>query len=129
MKKRVHKNQIVITTLAVLIAVAGYVTYDKKGADIKDAETVASVSSLAFQGGGDSIAGRKPFKIMGDYLRQQPRDIVYNLCQYGMGDVWKWGDAVGGQCWRTTNDITDTWESVKGIALSQDRAAAWSETR
>lgn len=22
--------------------------------------------------------------------------------------------AVGGQCWRTTNDITDTWESVKG---------------
>ena len=41
MKKRVHKNQIVITTLAVLIAVAGYVTYDKKGADIKDAETVA----------------------------------------------------------------------------------------
>ena len=27
MKKRVHKNQIVITTLAVLIAVAGYVTY------------------------------------------------------------------------------------------------------
>ena len=62
-----------------------------------------SVSSLAFQGGGDSIAGRKPFKIMGDYLRQQPRDIVYNLCQYGMGDVWKWGDDVGGQCWRTTN--------------------------
>ena len=86
-----------------------------------------SVSSLAFQGGGDSIAGRKPFKIMGDYLRQQPRDIVYNLCQYGMGDVWKWGDAVGGQCWRTTNDITDTWESVKGIALSQDRAAAWAK--
>ena len=86
-----------------------------------------SVSSLAFQGGGDSIAGRKPFKIMGDYLRQQPRDIVYNLCQYGMGDVWKWGDDVGGQCWRTTNDITDTWESVKGIALSQDRAAAWAK--
>lgn len=44
-----------------------------------------------------------------------------------MGDVWKWGDAVGGQCWRTTNDITDTWESVKGIALSQDRAAAWAK--
>ena len=30
MKKIVHKNQIVITTLAVLIAIAGYVTYDKK---------------------------------------------------------------------------------------------------
>ena len=46
MKKRVHKNQIVITTLAVLIAVAGYVTYDKKGADIKDAETVANICLL-----------------------------------------------------------------------------------
>ena len=30
MKKRIHKNQIVITTLAVLIAIAGYVTYDRK---------------------------------------------------------------------------------------------------
>ena len=42
-----HKNQIVITTLAVLIAVAGYVTYDKKGADIKDAETVANMNQGA----------------------------------------------------------------------------------
>lgn len=47
MKKRVHKNQIVITTLAVLIAVAGYVTYDKKGTDIKDAETVANMNQGA----------------------------------------------------------------------------------
>ena len=47
MKKRVHKNQIVITTLAVLIAVAGYVTYDKKCADIKDAETVANMNQGA----------------------------------------------------------------------------------
>ena len=47
MKKRVHKNQIVITTRAVLIAVAGYVTYDKKGADIKDAETVANMNQGA----------------------------------------------------------------------------------
>lgn len=86
-----------------------------------------SVPSLAFQGGGDSIAGRKPFQIMGDYLLKQPRDIVYNLCQYGMGDVWKWGNSVGAQTWRTTNDITDTWESVKNIALSQDRAAAWAK--
>ena len=47
MKKRVHKNQIVITTLAVLIAVAGYVTYDKKGADIKDDETAAHMNQGA----------------------------------------------------------------------------------
>ena len=28
---------------------------------------------------------------MGQLLKQQPRDIVYNLCQYGMGNVWEWG--------------------------------------
>ena len=42
---------------------------------------------------------------MGDMLKQQTRDIVFNLCQYGMGDVWKWGGEVGGHCWRTTGDL------------------------
>ncbi|MCD9855208.1 NPCBM/NEW2 domain-containing protein [Epilithonimonas sp. JDS] len=86
------------------------------------------VPSLAFQGGGDPEKGVKPFKIMGDLLRQQPRDIVYNLCQYGMGDVWKWGDKVDAQSWRTTNDITDTWASVKSIALAQDKAAPFAKS-
>ena len=36
MKKRIHKNQVVITALAVLIAVAGYVTYDRKNDDSKN---------------------------------------------------------------------------------------------
>lgn len=39
MKKIFHKNQIVITTLAVLIAIAGYVTYDRKN---DDADQVAN---------------------------------------------------------------------------------------
>jgi len=87
----------------------------------------SKVPSLAFQGGGDPEKGVKPFKVMGDLLRQQPRDIVYNLCQYGMGDVWKWGDKVDAQSWRTTNDITDTWASVKSIALAQDKAAPFAK--
>lgn len=85
------------------------------------------VSSLAFQGGDVLATAIKPFKIMGDHLRAQPRDIVYSLCQYGMSDVWKWGNSVGGQGWRTTNDITDTWTSVKNIALAQDQSAAWAK--
>jgi len=83
------------------------------------------ISSLSYQGGGELNTAIKPYKIMGKYLRQQPRDIVYSLCQYGMSDVWKWGDSVSGNCWRTTNDITDTWASVKSIALDQDKSAAW----
>lgn len=85
------------------------------------------VPSLAFNGGGDLDKGVKPFKLMGNLLKQQPRDIVYNLCQYGMGDVWKWGDDADAQSWRTTNDITDTWASVKNIALAQDKAAAFAK--
>ena len=37
-------------------------------------------------------------------LQKLDRDIVFNLCQYGMGDVWKWGGEVG-HCWRTTGDL------------------------
>lgn len=85
------------------------------------------VSSLSYNGGGELVTAIKPFKIMGEYLRQQPRDIVYSLCQYGMSDVWKWGDSVGGNCWRTTNDITDTWASVKSIALDQDKSVAYAK--
>jgi len=85
------------------------------------------VPSLAFQGGGDPEKGVRPFRLMGNLLKQQPRDIVYNLCQYGMGDVWKWGDEVHAQSWRTTNDITDTWASVKNIALAQEKAASYAK--
>jgi len=85
------------------------------------------VSSLNFQGGGDLDKGVKPFKLMGNLLKQQPRDIVCNLCQYGMGDVWKWGDDANAQSWRTTNDITDIWASVKNIALAQDKASAFAK--
>jgi alpha-galactosidase len=48
---------------------------------------------------------QKPYREMGAILARQPRDIVLNLCQYGMGDVWEWGAAVGGQSWRTTGDL------------------------
>lgn len=48
---------------------------------------------------------KKPFAQMGAILKALDRDVVFNLCQYGMNDVWKWGGEVGGQCWRTTGDL------------------------
>jgi alpha-galactosidase len=85
------------------------------------------VSSLSYQGGSVLQTAIAPFKVMGEYLRQQPRDIVFSVCQYGMSDVWKWGGSVGGNSWRTTNDITDTWSSLKSIALDQDKSAAYAK--
>lgn len=48
---------------------------------------------------------KKPYRLMGEILKSLDRDIVFNLCQYGMADVWKWGGEVGGNCWRTTGDL------------------------
>lgn len=59
----------------------------------------------------------RPYLKMEEYLRAQPRDIFYSLCQYGMADVWKWGHAVDANSWRTTGDITDTWESLYDIGF------------
>ncbi len=63
---------------------------------------------------------KKPFQVMGKALENSGRDIVYSLCQYGMGNVWEWGGDVGGNCWRTTYDIRDSWDSVSGIGFGQN---------
>ncbi len=60
-----------------------------------------------------------PYLVMEKALLSTGRDIHYSLCQYGMGKVWEWGANVGGNSWRTTGDITDTWESMAGIGFSQ----------
>jgi len=63
---------------------------------------------------------KKPFKIMDKALDNCGRDIIYSLCQYGMGNVWEWGEEAGGNCWRTTGDINDSWGSMAGIGFSQN---------
>jgi len=62
---------------------------------------------------------KKPYVIMREALNKVNRDIVYSLCQYGMGNVWEWGAEVGGNCWRTTGDITDDWSSMESIGFGQ----------
>src|SRR4030095_5291008 len=42
-------------------------------------------------------------------------------CQYGMHNVWKWAPEVDGNSWRTTGDITDTWESLSSIGFNQSK--------
>jgi alpha-galactosidase len=67
-----------------------------------------------------------PYLLMHLCLDRANRDIVYSLCQYGMGDVWKWGTEVGGNCWRTTGDISDSWGSMSGIGFAQDDKAQYA---
>jgi alpha-galactosidase len=55
---------------------------------------------------------QKPYRLMAGFLRSQNRDLVLNLCQYGMGNVWEWGKDVGGQSWRTAGDLGGSFEGI-----------------
>jgi len=54
------------------------------------------------------------------------RPIVYSLCQYGWNNVWEWGTEVGGNLWRTTGDINDTYSRMAEIGFSQAGLAKYA---
>jgi alpha-galactosidase len=60
------------------------------------------------------------YEKMGLALRASGRPIVYSLCQYGWLDVGEWGASVGGNLWRTTGDIRDSWDSMATIGFNQN---------
>jgi alpha-galactosidase len=69
---------------------------------------------------------QKPYRAISEILRRQPRDIVLNLCQYGLGDVWEWGQEVGGNSWRTAGDLGGSFEKI-GLALFRDGFDLYAE--
>jgi len=73
---------------------------------------------------------RKPYQLMGAILQKLGRDFVYNLCQYGRGNVWEWGRAVGGNFWRSTGDVggarKDLWASMQRIGFGQATIGKWA---
>jgi alpha-galactosidase len=71
-------------------------------------------------------AYKKPYIHFREVLDQVDRDIVYSICQYGRADVWTWGEEVGGNLWRTTGDIVDTWSSMAGIGFRQAELAPYA---
>ena len=66
------------------------------------------------------------YQKMGDALLKAGRPILYSLCQYGRAEVWTWGAKVGGNAWRTTGDIRDSWESMSKIGFAQDALAPFA---
>lgn len=56
---------------------------------------------------------QRPYIKMGTIVKSLDRDVILNMCQYGMGDVWKWGRQVGGNSWRTSDDVG----AVRGTSL------------
>ena len=62
---------------------------------------------------------QEAYRKMHEALLNTHRPIVYSLCQYGIGAVWEWGARVGGNMWRTTDDIRDNYGSMGLIGFSQ----------
>jgi len=69
---------------------------------------------------------KKPYIVMRDALARVDRDIVYALCQYGYGDVWKWGAEVGGQLWRSSGDLLDQWANLESVGFRQAGRERWT---
>ena len=76
---------------------------------------------------------QKPYRLMGALLKEQKRDIIFNLCQYGRSDVWKWGAEVGGQSWRTGGDLGFGLDRIFDVALKNaeyglyTKPGAWND--
>ncbi len=76
---------------------------------------------------------KAPYRLMGKALAAQPRDIHFNLCQYGRQNVWEWGTEVLGQSWRTSRDLGYELDRVFEVALGNaahrefQRPGSWND--
>jgi alpha-galactosidase len=70
---------------------------------------------------------QKPYRLMGAILKEQKRDMVFNLCQYGNDQVWKWGFEVGGSSWRTGGDLGFGLNGLFDVAFKNAGYAAYAK--
>lgn len=72
----------------------------------------------------------KPYAQMGAILKSLDRDVIYNLCQYGKEDVWTWARQIGGNSWRSTDDVGwikgDTLPSFYKVGFANAEHAAYA---
>jgi alpha-galactosidase len=51
--------------------------------------------------------GPSSYGLMRQALDASGRPIVFSICEWGTNKPWLWGEKVGGNLWRTTDDIAD----------------------
>jgi alpha-galactosidase len=54
-----------------------------------------------------------------DALAQSGRPIVFSICNWGVKTPWRWGPTTG-NLWRTTGDISDSYDSMSLIGFGQN---------
>jgi alpha-galactosidase len=58
----------------------------------------------------DRATAIKRYTAMGRALHNCGRPIVYSICEWGGRQPWLWAAQAGGNLWRTTGDIWDSWK-------------------
>ncbi len=90
-----------------------------------DAETFASwgVDFLKYDYCYHSpiIAGEYLYRRMGLALENCGRDILFSACSWGADETHEWIKTTGASMWRSTGDIFDSWESIKGLVEQQEK--------
>ena len=87
------------------------------GFEEQDAKTFASwgIDYLKYDychAPSDSNTAKIRYKKMAEALENSGRPIVFSICEWGERQPWSWAANAGGQLWRTTKDIRDSWESL-----------------
>jgi alpha-galactosidase len=62
---------------------------------------------------------RDAYEKMHQAILKAGHPMVYSLCQYGFDQSWQWAPKVGGNLWRTTDDIRANYDSMILIGISQ----------
>ncbi len=105
-------------------------TYTEWGVDYLKYDLCSFGELMKKESGGDpqkAFAMQKAaYEKMHKALVSTGRPIVYSLCQYGWNNVWEWGTEVGGNLWRTTGDINDTYSRMAEIGFSQAGLAKYA---
>jgi alpha-galactosidase len=55
--------------------------------------------------------GPSSYSLMRQALDLSGRPIVLSICEWGTNKPWLWGERVGGNLWRTTDDIADRFQN------------------
>ena len=84
-----------------------------RGYEFQDARTYASwgVDYLKYDWCHTSTQDAPAsYALMRQALDATGRPIVFSICEWGTHKPWLWGAKVGGNLWRTTEDILNCWD-------------------
>ena len=111
---------------------AGTVTCQRRpggfGHEYQDARTYAryGVDYLKYDWCGSTTQDAKSsYTNMRNALYTAGRPIVFSICEWGSSKPWEWAGDVG-HLWRTTGDISDSWNSMIGIFRQQRDLARYA---